>query len=170
MFLAVIPKKDGTTTTNTDTATMKIPLISKLHRRRDGKVVMTVVEEPDAVLAVALCERELIPNSFERRGFEYTNEGGGNDVTYLAGFLQLLAPGVAHQIQRIALLVWETDGWSEDDIMGLFEPVDVMKMSDEGKKNTQMKIKMMMMMMMMKTKINKMKKATRSGRRMISQS
>jgi hypothetical protein len=138
-FLANIPKKYRTTTTNS--MTMKRPRVSKLHRRRDGRVVMAVVEnalseeEADAVLALAQCERQLVPYSFERRGFEQTEEGGGNDVTYMAGFLQLLAPGVAYRILRTAHLVWNAAGWSEDESMGLFEPVDLMKMDEDEDKD-----------------------------------
>jgi len=118
------------------TGTMNKPKISKLHRRRDGLAVMAVVEnalveeEAEAVLALAHCLKKALPASFERRRFEFTEEGGGNDVTYLAGFLQLMAPGVAHRIQATAKLVWEAAGWKDDDD-DAFEPVDVPYRDDD---------------------------------------
>jgi len=37
---------------------------------------------------------------------------GGNDVTFLAGFLQLYAPGVSSQIYTLAHMVWSSANWS----------------------------------------------------------
>jgi len=116
-------------TTTATTGTLQQPFISRVVRRRtDGKAVMAVVEnalsqeEADAVLALAHCIRSHNPRLFQHRAFEHTEEGGGNDTTFLAGFLQILAPGVAHRIQKTAQLVWSTVGWAEED--GDHVPVD----------------------------------------------
>ena len=117
--------------TESKNTVMKKPFLSKLHRRSNGLPVMAIVEdalaenEAEAVLALATCLQKEIPDTFEKRIFEYTHEGsegGGNDVTYMAGFLQLLLPGVAHSIQQTAKLVWLEAGWSEES--RVFEPID----------------------------------------------
>ena len=41
---------------------------------------------------------------------------------YLAGFLQLLLPGVAAQLRRVLHMVWKEARWGEYDRP--FEPVD----------------------------------------------
>jgi len=117
------------------TGTMKKARVSELyHRDRDQMAVMGIVEnaltenEAEAVLALATCARLHIPLLFEARDFQSDDSGvdeeGGNDVTFLAGFMQLLAPGVASSIQKAAGLVWKEAEW-EDDETNDFVPVDV---------------------------------------------
>uniref|UniRef100_A0A7S4IN01 Fe2OG dioxygenase domain-containing protein n=2 Tax=Odontella aurita TaxID=265563 RepID=A0A7S4IN01_9STRA len=49
---------------------------------------------------------------FEHRSF---GEGkGGNDCTYLAPFLQAIAPGVAETVKGIATLAWRAASWNID--------------------------------------------------------
>ena len=105
----------------TTTSKMKRPSLAKLYRRRDGLPIMGIVqdalseEEAGAVLGLARCLPHYFPESFRHRDFAYTEEGGGNDVTFLTGFLQILAPGVAHSVQTAAKLVWEKAQWGLDD-------------------------------------------------------
>lgn len=96
--------------------------ITKSYRSESyGLPVMKVVnnafteEEAEAVIRLSECLREFVPDAFEHRNFNYTYEGGGNDVTYLAGWLQLLVPGVAIQIKRIAQFAWTEAGWHKDE-------------------------------------------------------
>jgi len=105
---------------------VKKPSLTEMHRRGDGLVVMAIVEnalnehEADAVQALAECNRRYAPMTFETRDF--SNSGGGNDVTYLAGFLQMVVPGVAYSVLKTAKTVWEAAGWSKDE--RTFPPVD----------------------------------------------
>lgn len=98
---------------------VKKPSVTHMYRRSNGLVVMAIVEnalnehEADAVLALAECNRRYAPATFEHR--EFSNSEGGNDVTYLAGFLQMVAPGVAYSVLKTAKTVWEAAGWSEDE-------------------------------------------------------
>ena len=107
---------------------MKKPRIAKLYRRKDGLPVMAIVEEAlsieeaEAVLALTPCVKQYAPSTFEHRDFYHTDYGGGNDCTYLAGFLQILAPGVAHSVHRSARMVWDAAGWASDG--RIFEPAD----------------------------------------------
>jgi len=138
-----------TTTTNktndsadvSTTGIMKKARVSELyHRDRDQMTVMGIVEnaltenEAEAVVALATCARLHIPLLFEARGFGLEDndlqESGGNDVTYLAGFMQLLAPGVASSIQKAAGLVWKEAKWEHDETND-FVPVDVWDDNDE---------------------------------------
>jgi hypothetical protein len=53
----------------------------------------------------------------EHRPFAYGVDGqehkGGNDCTFLGGFLQFFAPGVAAQVKRVGHLAWETAQWGD---------------------------------------------------------
>ena len=115
---------------------MKQPSLAKLYRRRDGLPIMAIVqdalseEEAEAVPALARCLPEFFKESFRHRDFSYTKEGGGNDVTFLTGFLQILAPGVAHSVQTAAKLVWEEAQWGLDDRP--LPPIDAHYSQDES--------------------------------------
>ncbi|KAL9188951.1 hypothetical protein ACHAXT_011441 [Thalassiosira profunda] len=117
---------------------MPSPAISKLHRRLDGLPVMGIVsnalneEEARSVHALSICLQTHAPTLFERRRFEQTYEGGGNDVTFMAGFLQIFAPGVAIQLRRVLHLVWKEAGWGDDE--DFFEPIDL-EYDDEDEEN-----------------------------------
>lgn len=101
------------------------PQITGLYPLSREKAVMATVEyaltEVEAALVqdLSACVRKFHPDMFEERVFEYAvgdgddpnADQGGNDVTFLAGFLQVFAPGVAAQLHKIAHLVWETAGW-----------------------------------------------------------
>jgi len=118
------------------TGTLKQPSVARLIRRKsDGEAVMAVVEnalgeeEAEVVKALATCTKKFIPENFERREFDNTDLGGGNDVTFMAGFLQLLAPGVTRQVQKVGQVVWNKAGWSKDDVQ--MEPLDVIRKRNE---------------------------------------
>ena len=131
---------------STTTGTMKKARVSELyHRDQDHMAVMGIVEhaltenEAEAVLALAICARLHLPLLFQARDFSYNDndlqEEGGNDVTFLAGFLQLLAPGVAASIQQAAGLVWKEAAWEDGDTND-FVPVDVGDDNDNDDEET----------------------------------
>lgn len=118
---------------------MPSPAISKLHRRLDGLPVMGIVsnalneEEARSVHALSFCLKTHAPALFERRKFEQTYEGGGNDVTFMAGFLQVFVPGVAIQLRRVLHLVWKEAGWGDDE--DYYGPIDLEYEEDEEKES-----------------------------------
>jgi len=121
-----------------NTGTLKAPFVETEYvRPYDDLVPMAIVgsalceEEAETILALTECAKKHIPDVFEHRKFEHTDEGGGNDTTFVAGFLQILAPGVAARTYLNAQLVWETVGWSEDEDETSFEPADLHYFDEE---------------------------------------
>jgi hypothetical protein len=95
----------------------------------DGLPVMIIVEnaitelEAQYVISLSKClnsPTNLKEYVFEQRIFEetikQTDDYSGNDVTFLAGFLQILLPGIANQIHQIAFLVWNETKWGDDEM------------------------------------------------------
>jgi len=128
---ACMEKELATTVGGATTGTLITPSIDRYWRRQhDGLVMMAVVrnalceEEAAAVEALTACLMEHVPDAFDHRDFYHTDEGGGNDTTFLAGYLQMLAPGVAARTHGNAQLVWENVGW-KDDADTTYEPVDL---------------------------------------------
>lgn len=114
---------------NNNTVLMPRPIITRLYKREADRLpVMAVVEhalseeEAQSVIRLTGCLRRHVPDLFEERKFENTAKGSGNDVTFLAGFLQLLTPGVAIQIKNVAHLVWKEAKWGDDEME--YEPID----------------------------------------------
>ncbi|OEU11209.1 hypothetical protein FRACYDRAFT_246322 [Fragilariopsis cylindrus CCMP1102] len=129
---------------NSESSRMVRPSIKKIHRRKndnndgdnenkigdkdnDGLLpIMIIVEdsineiEAQYVISLSKCLRSHPPLQeyiFEARKFEGTSrDDSGNDVTFLAGFLQILLPGIANQIHQIAYLVWNETKWGDRDI------------------------------------------------------
>ena len=116
------------TTKQTTARKMLRPAIKKVYSRTQPRAVaaeevlplMMVVEHALTelevhsieVLAECLTTVGYTKNfSFQQRSFLDTDHGGGNEVTFLAGFLQLLLPGVAYQVKRLAHFVWSTAQW-----------------------------------------------------------
>ena len=95
-------ENDGTTTSSSSSLPIMVVVENALNEM-----------EVRAVEILADCLRttgQLHEFTFEHRGFET----GGNEVTFLAGFLQLLLPGVAYQIHHLAHRVWSATHWGED--------------------------------------------------------
>ena len=103
------------------------PKIKKVYKRkRDGLPIMSEVEyalneiEAQSVIALSKCLKQSVKEyTFENRSFD---SGGGNDVVFMAGFLQLLLPGVANQVKQVAYIVWNETKWGDDNEMGGFIP------------------------------------------------
>lgn len=99
-------KEDETDGTTTSSSSSSLPIMVLVENALNEMEVR-------AVEIVADCLRttgQLHDFTFEHRGFET----GGNEVTFLAGFLQLLVPGVAYQIHHLAYRVWSSTHWGED--------------------------------------------------------
>lgn len=54
-------------------------------------------------------------NLFEEQQFTNADGDGGNNCTYLGGFLQLFAPGVARQMYHVGFLGWRAAGWGRKE-------------------------------------------------------
>lgn len=128
----ILAESEHYKTNGSNTGTLKRPFIAREYFRDDfdDLVVMAIVEdalceeEAETVLALTECAKKHLPGAFEHRTFDNTDEGGGNDTTFLAGYLQILAPGVAARTFLNAQLVWETVGWADDEDES-FEPADL---------------------------------------------
>jgi hypothetical protein len=83
-------------------------------------------QEAFVVQSLAGCVRNIFPLDkpyFQKRAFYGFNDEhqknktedyyliSGNVVTYMAGNLQMFAPGIAAQITNLALVAWEEAGW-----------------------------------------------------------
>jgi hypothetical protein len=81
----------------------------------DMAVVTSAITASNAatIQNLAACVREEFPEQFEHRKFE--QGGGGNNVVFVAGFIQEFAPSVAMRIVQVAHLVWKSAGWSSPD-------------------------------------------------------
>jgi hypothetical protein len=159
---------------NSKSSRMVSPSITKIHRRKDDNndgdnndneigdtkdngllPIMIIVEnsineiEAQYVISLSKCLRSHPPLQeyiFEARKFEGTSrDDSGNDVTFLAGFLQILLPGIAYQIHQIAYLVWnetrwgdrDSDGNDDDEIME-FVPINTELLSvEESEKSSE---------------------------------
>ena len=86
-------------------------------------------QEAFVVQSLGRCIRKLLPLDvpfYEKRAFGQETDylASGNACTFLAGFLQLFAPGVEAQIMNIASVAWlsELSGWGNDGDISFPDP------------------------------------------------
>lgn len=93
------------------------PKVSRVFPEDDPILVVidnVVTEhESEALHDLARCVQLLDSDQFENREFTRTDYKGGNDVVYLAGFLQLLAPSISTRISDLARTAWDAASWGE---------------------------------------------------------
>lgn len=106
------------------------PEVVDMLNDTDGTTLLVEIEKaisPEqvaAVVALAACAREFLPDFFDHRDFEYAVGGGGNEVTFLNIILQLFLPHVADMLQRTAELAfgeaqWQAAGYPSPGTLGL---------------------------------------------------
>jgi hypothetical protein len=90
-------------------------------------------QEAFAVQSLGECIRKILPLDlpyYEKRAFAESDElhnntdylVSGNVCTFMAGTLQLFAPGVAAQISTIAKVAWQAGGWVEESFDSIPDP------------------------------------------------
>lgn len=85
-------------------------------------------QEAFVVQSLGRCIRKLFPTElfFEKRAFADAADSSymtsGNICTFMAGFLQLFAPGVEAQVMKIARVAWEATSWGSEEGLPLPDP------------------------------------------------
>ena len=76
-------------------------------------VYENVIDNEDIkfISILADCIKVEFAESFEDRAFDSNGYGGGNNVTYMNGFMQKILPELTDHIRHIAVLAAEKAGW-----------------------------------------------------------
>ena len=68
-------------------------------------------EDIKFIQILVYCIKEHSHDSFEDRAFDSNGYGGGNNVTYMNGFMQIILPELVGHIRHITILAAEKAGW-----------------------------------------------------------